>query len=483
MRHREALADVCDSTQLLLRTKDHDDVDDVVVNDHAPDAPWHRYPIFHLPVIGVLEEAEDDCYLIRVRSVAGRDGAEGRHRESDDLCPSKARKQRAERRSTAARGHSTSANRRMRLLLMPVLPLVLMLVLTLAAAVPSGAQAPVILTGAPRAPEAVAEATSEKVSRTFTSLVPQVPAGDKAATKERVNAALEAIRAHTRQTRFDPQAYGRMLNEPAVRGLLDDPAVSVEVKRGLMQSATELATNAARANAADYWAGAQVAYRVNGEGGITENLSVAGHLAFQAWAPPVKRLREARIHGKRVFKWVGDFELPFYTNVARPNTADGDSANVIAERNARELLAGSEGIHFGAAPFIRWGGVKSAYYAQLFGSAAWRTNAVRAVDTSKTVSLEQLRVSGGLRLGIGDMKIGSAPASLTVEFFQSQFLDKDKYQEAFGTSRKRLAGVETNFILPFGDQLALLVNHVAGRSSQRDAFLRLGVIIKRPEGS
>ena len=362
------------------------------------------------------------------------------------------------------------------------------------------AQGAVILTGAPRptAATAVDSLSEARLTRamsllrapTFQKSGVAPSAADSSRAKvdtARWNAALAAVQRFTTRPVAGDALASTMLADPAILAILSDPTVPGADKARILE-AVRLAASAVTApapeeNASNYWAGAQMAYRLNGDGGISDNLPVSGNVAVQAWAPPVATARKKKLVGVTL-AWLPDFELPFYTNVARPNVSDADSANAIAERNTRELLTGTEGIHLGTAPFIRWGGVgKNKYFVMFYGSLAWRLNTVRAVDTSKTVNLEQARLAGGVRLGIGHMKIGSAPGVLAVEFFQSRFLDADKYEQAFGKPRERLTGIESTFILPLGDQLAVLANHVAGRHTDTGGFLRVGLIVKREAGS
>lgn len=342
------------------------------------------------------------------------------------------------------------------------------------------AQGPIVISGAPVRGALPTLATSIQVQ----SLILQgIDEALRTQYEDRLAAVASEIQEQVRRPIVDRGALARLLNGPAVRAILDDPTAPEAIKASVTRAATQAATVSAPVDPAEYWAGAQMAYKINSDGRLTDNLSVAGHVAAQAWAPPARDLWHWTIKGKvRPFAWIGHFELPFFTNIARPNPGDADTANAVAERKTQELMASSEGVHFGAVPYMRWRRTPESHYmVEVFGSAAWRLNVLRLPDTTATVNIEQVRASGGLRLGIGHMKVGDAPGSLAVEYFRVHFLDAAKYRQVFGVERSHLSGVETNFVLPLGDQLAVQVNHVAGVNAGASSFLRLGLIVKRPD--
>lgn len=234
---------------------------------------------------------------------------------------------------------------------------------------------------------------------------------------------------------------------------------------GLRNVANGAASSATAFGANNPWIGAQMFYRVPAgpSGGFGAHLLPAGNLMYEIPLGDSDRLH---------LPVMGNL-----TSLAESISKDASQQDSI-ESQIKQLLSSESGGTIGLFPY----GViteSKVFMLTLNGIAAWRINALHPVgrtgtaSTDSTVYLNQFRLGLALESVIGDRSSGHGLLTLSVAPVGT-FFDSNTYQQAFGTQKSKLFGVELGGILPLRDGVGFLVEGVLGETSVR-AF-RAGLI-------
>jgi len=206
------------------------------------------------------------------------------------------------------------------------------------------------------------------------------------------------------------------------------------------------------------WMNATVAYNLASSGNSADKLNVAGQVILNYWRP-----NALAIHG-------ASLQVPIIGNIAKPTTGK-ETAEQLKDK-AQELVASSEGLYVGVAPYWQWLH-KNKYGSKAFWSASFRTNALKDISTDSTFYLNQGRFSIGFQeqLGQFDTGVGSFSVETTLLTFSAS-----NYARAYGERRAQLYTTDVVLIVPVGDNVGI-VGQAALNHSGGDHVWRVGVLL------
>jgi hypothetical protein len=226
------------------------------------------------------------------------------------------------------------------------------------------------------------------------------------------------------------------------------------------------AVSAAAFGANNPWIGAQMFYRVptGAKGGFGEHLLPAGNLMYEI------QLGANKLH------------LPVMGNLAPivESISKGASKKDSVENQIKQLLSSESGGAIGLFPY-RVIAESKIFMLTVNAIAAWRINGLHPVGrpggsastSDSTVYLNQLRFGAGLESIIGERGSGHGVLTLSVTPVGT-FFDSGTYEQAFGSKKGKLFGVELGGILPLREGVGFLIEGVLGEASVR-AF-RAGLV-------
>lgn len=256
----------------------------------------------------------------------------------------------------------------------------------------------------------------------------------------------------------------RVLRVIAALGIALPSTATAQSPLGLRNVANGAASSANAFGANNPWIGAQMFYRVPAgpSGGFGAHLLPAGNLMYEV------PMGDSKLH----LPVMGNL-----TSIAEAISKDASQKDSI-ESQIKQLLSSESGGTIGLFPY-RVLSESKVFMLTLNGIGAWRINGLHPVgqtgtaSTDSTVYLNQFRLGLALESVIGDRGSGHGLLTFSVAPVGT-FFDPNTYQQAFGTRKSKLFGLELGGILPLRDGIGFLVEGVLGESSVR-AF-RAGLI-------
>jgi len=189
--------------------------------------------------------------------------------------------------------------------------------------------------------------------------------------------------------------------------------------------------------------GTQVAYKLAGEGDVSQNLLVSGRLIYEIPLNP---------------KGSSGYHLPVMGNVATlvGDAVGGGTAQDSLDRATQALLSTGAGLNLGLYPY-RVFHSSANLLGTVFGSAVAKVNTL-ADGAGTRHTLFMGRFSVGAEYAVGDSTKGHH-MTFSLSGVVSVF-SRARYQEIFGRNRSVLPSVESTLVLPVKDNVGALLEGV-----------------------
>lgn len=244
-----------------------------------------------------------------------------------------------------------------------------------------------------------------------------------------------------------------LLSYPVIAGAQTTVALENVGKKGERE-----ASGPAAFSSANPWAGAQVIYKFNNSDAGSDNFSVIGHAYYTVDAG-------------------GALHLPIRGNVEAlgGGLTGAKSLADSLDVQLRELASSSDGIVFGAYPWIAL--VDGEHFSLIaHGAVGTKTNAYKATETDSEgseVYVSQFMGIVGLEALIGTDEKNYLTFGIAGVYGRP--FSSDNFEKAFGATRKKdIWNLEVTTVFPFGHGVGALAEFC--KTDGVDGILRLGLV-------